>query len=198
VEAAEYCPVTSPKTKLARARIRYRNYCGVSAYGRLPSKLTSGWKGPRNGPFNNWRVISRPGAPGALKNSVSRAFDFFAFCSQRRFFRGPVSREQGTAQRNVRGENHRQEGAERQRGLLGQRDQGVAKVMFDARSPGGDDFAYPKPDGFYRGTAFTGLTKRTFDLRTDLERFSVYACFTRRKSVDRETNGKRFNARINA
>jgi len=54
--------------------------------------------------------------------------DFFV-CSQGRVLRGPAGREQGAAQRDVRGEDHRQKGAEGQRGLFGQRNQSLAKVM---------------------------------------------------------------------
>lgn len=49
-------------------------------------------------------------------------------CSQRRFFRGPVGREQGAAQPYVRGEDHRQKSAEGQGRLAGQRDQSLAEV----------------------------------------------------------------------
>lgn len=44
------------------------------------------------------------------------------------FFRGPIGRQQGTAQRDVRRENYRQKGVEGQRRLSGQRDQSFAKV----------------------------------------------------------------------
>lgn len=50
-------------------------------------------------------------------------------CSQGRVLRGPAGREQGAAQRDVRGEDHRQEGSKGQRGLFGQRNQSLEKVI---------------------------------------------------------------------